>query len=484
MTYDVYAEATRRFAAGTAHLMAREDAAAEQCFQEALQLAPTLPEPYVNLGILRERAQDWDEAERYYRRALAADSHCGTARLNLANLLAQTGRVAEAEQAYFDALHCDPTEPRTWSNLGTLLAEDRSNDQATREAEAEACYRQALTLMPTYATARFHLACLLLRQGRFQEGWQAFESRERGSDANAWRTAPLPEWRGEPLVGKRVLVCSEGGAGDMIQFCRYLPWLKERGAANVSLICEPALVRLMRTLDGIDEVYGIDAPPLPHRFDVWTLPLSLPGLFQTGLESIPDVVPYLHPGTSPARPAGAMAPWSATPTETGRARMRVGLAWRDDATYAQDPARSLRHLRMLGCLADIPDVDFVSLQSGPGAHDVLSLPAPFTVHAVLPVQADFADIAAAIDDLDLVIAVDTAVAHLAGALAVPCFLMLPAQQTDWRWMKRRGDTPWYPTTRLFRQPPHASWAPVLEAVSAALHDLRAARQAATEIVSR
>jgi Flp pilus assembly protein TadD len=483
MTYDVYAEATRRFAEGAAHLVAQEDAAAEQCFQEALRLAPTLPEPYVNLGILRERAQDWDGAERYYRRALAADTQCGTAHLNLANLLAQTGRAAEAEQAYFDALHSDPTEPRTWSNLGTLLSEDRRNDRATRDAEAEACYRQALALVPTYATARFHLACLLLRQGRFQEGWQAFESRDRGSSARPCRTMPLPEWRGEPLSGKRVLVCSEGGAGDMIQFCRYLPWLKERGAANVSLVCEPALVRLMQTLDGVDDVYSLAAPPSHDRFDVQTLPLSLPGLFQTGLESIPDNVPYLRPPVATAPPPGAQATWSPTATETERTCLRVGLAWRDDATYAQDPARSLRHLRMLARLGDLPDIEFVSLQSGDAAREVLELPDTFAVQPGLPAQADFADCAAAIDSLDLVIAVDTAVAHLAGALAVPCFLLLPAHQTDWRWMKNRSDTPWYPTTRLFRQPPNASWAPVIDAVHAALQDLGAARRAATEVVS-
>ena len=476
MTFNVYAEATRYFAEGASYLTAKDDAAAEQCFHEALRLAPGLPEPYVNLGILHERKQDWEGAETYYRQAIQTDPKCAAAHLNLGNLLVHTGRSAEAELAYFEALQCDPTEPRTWSNLGALLSEDRRNEQATRDAEAEACYRQALSLSPTYGTARFHLACLLLRQGRFQEGWQAFESRHQSE--SPWRTLPLPEWAGESLSGKRVLVCSEGGHGDMIQFCRYLPWLKARGAARVSLICQTSLVRLMRTLDGVDEVFGPGDGPPADRFDVWTLPMSLPGLFKTGLESIPDVVPYLVP----------VKPWQKMAFEdtddVHERRMRVGLVWQGNPKHSNDAQRSLRHLRMLARLGDVPDIEFVSLQHGAASREIDDLPSSFVVREELPPNADFADIAALIDDLDLVIAVDTAVAHLAGALAVPCFLLLPAHQTDWRWMKRRADTPWYPTTRLFRQPSFASWAPVVDALFTALQDLQAARQAAAEVVSQ
>ena len=164
--------------------------------------------------------------------------------------------------------------------------------------------------------------------------------------------------------------------------------------------------------------------------------------------------------------------------------MRVGLVWQGNPKHVNDAQRSLRHLRMLARLGDVPDIDFVSLQHGKASREIDDVPSSFVVREVLLPNADFADIAALIDDLDLVIAVDTAVAHLAGALAVPCFLLLPAHQTDWRWMKRRADTPWYPTTRLFRQPPFASWAPVVEAVFTALQDLRAARQAAAEVVSQ
>ncbi|QEI07446.1 tetratricopeptide repeat protein [Pigmentiphaga aceris] len=472
MTSNVYAEATPCFAERASHLTAKDDAAAEQCFHEALRLAPGLPEPYVNLGILHERRQDWESAERYYRQAIDVDASCAAAHLNLGNLLVHTGRTADAEVSYFEALQCDPTEPRAWSNLGTLLSEDRRNEQATRDAEAEACYRQALSLSPTYATARFHLACLLLRQGRFQEGWQAFESRHQPD--SQWRTLPLPEWRGETLTGKRVLVCCEDGYGDMIQFCRYLPWLKARGAARVTLICQPPLVRLLRTLEGVDEVFSPGNMPSTKRFDVWTLPMSLPGLFETGLESIPDVVPYLQPVTSLHDEA----------PEVNERRMRVGLVWQGDPRHSNDAQRSLRHLRMLSRLGDLPDIEFVSLQHGKASREIHDLPSSFTVNEELPPNADFADIAALIDDLDLVIAVDTAVAHLAGALAVPCFLLLPAHQTDWRWMKRRADTPWYPTTRLFRQPPFASWAPVVDAVFIALRDLQAAREAAAEVVTQ
>jgi ADP-heptose:LPS heptosyltransferase len=138
---------------------------------------------------------------------------------------------------------------------------------------------------------------------------------------------------------------------------------------------------------------------------------------------------------------------------------------------------------MLARLGDLHDIEFVSLQYGDAAREIDDLPASFEVREELPPNADFADLATLIDDLDLVIGVDTAVAHLAGALAVPCFLLLPAHQTDWRWMKRRADTPWYPTTRLFRQPPYASWAPVVEAVYTALRDLVAARESAQEIVT-
>jgi hypothetical protein len=273
-----------------------------------------------------------------------------------------------------------------------------------------------------------------------------------------------PFWEGEPLAGKSIVIGLEAGHGDMIHFCRYAVLLKERGAV-VSVVSHPALRRLFATLPGVDHVHAL-GDELPGGWDYWTRPMRLPGLFGTEMSSIPAVVPYLH-----AQPE-LVEHWRGMLPQNG---LRVGLAWRGNSNFENDADRSLPSLMALAPLGAVAgsgaSLHFVSLQKGLGEDEALVPPVGMALHPVGPLLADFADTAAVIANLDLVISVDTAVAHLAGAMGKPCWLLLPDYRCDWRWMKDRDDTPWYPTMRLFRQPRDGGWTPLIAQVAAALRGL-------------
>lgn len=439
-------------------MQAGDDGAAEACFENAVRLVPDFAAAHANLGLLLERRGAADAAERHYRRAEALDPARPQIPLNLGALLADRKRFDEAEAAYRRAIALAPQAPAGWSNLGVLYA------CMKREEDAESCYRTALTLDANYAKARFNLSYLLLRQGRFEEGWHSLEARD-------WYAAlakhlPCPRWRGEALGGKSLLIAYEAGHGDMIQFCRYAAVLKARGARFISIICHPPLKALFGTLESVDEVIGFDEA-LPQRdWDFWTPPLSIPYYCETRLDNIPARIPYLH--ATPAR----IAEWAARIPSGG---LRVGLAWKGSRQFENDADRSLPGLDALAPLGAAAGIRFVSLQKGAG-EDEAAHP-PETLRPLInlgPQLRDFADTAAVIAQLDLVICVDTAVAHLAGALGKPCWVLLPDYKTDWRWLTGREDSPWYPgVMRLFRQSAAGDWAPVIEAVAAALRDFAA-----------
>lgn len=443
-----------------------DGAAAESAFRAAILLAPWVAAPHVNLGLLLAQRAARDEAGQHYRTALALDPAQIQAYLHYGALLAAQKRFHEAEAIYRQALALDPRAGATLSNLGVLLA------CVQREPEAEACYRAALAATPDHANAAFNLAYLLLRQGRFEEGWAAFEARD--SYARLARHFAFPRWLGEPLAGKSVIVGFEAGHGDMIQFCRYAPLARARGAAHVAIVCHPALKTLFTRLAGVDRVYGFDEDVPRSGYDYWAAPLSFPWIFQTRIDTIPATLPYLH--ADPARVA-AYAPLlrDAGP---GRA-LKVGLAWQGNPRFENDRDRSLASLDVLAPLGAVAGVRFYSLQKGAGALDaaLYCAPASLAITDLAPHIADFDDSAAMIVQLDLVIAVDTAVAHLAGALGKPVWLMLPDYKTDWRWLTGRGDTPWYPgVMRLFRQPRGGDWTAVVAALQLALRACVTARR--------
>ncbi len=469
---------------------------AEACYRAALALRPDSPELHNNLAVLYAGAGRADAAEGHYRAALAlrpdhADAWhnlgllytqqrrhgdaetallaCAALRpadpevLNsLGNAYQYLHREAQAEQAYRCALALRPGYAKTLNNLGALL------QRSARADEAEAAYRAAAAADPGYPEARWNLGFLLLAQGRLEEGWPWMEARHdpRLARPIAARPAlPFPQWRGEDLAGRAIVVWPEQGFGDQVQFVRYLPLLKDRGARTVTFVCQDALVPLLRGAAGADQVVPLSQAASLPAHDYWVLVLSLPMHAGTTLATIPATLPYLH-----ADPA-CIRRWRPRLDAAAPGGARVGLVWRGFGGHVNDANRSLPGLSCLAPLLALPGVSFFSLQRGmdgeAGVHPAAQLPAPLPdLGADI---ADFADTAAIVAQLDLVICVDTAVAHVAGALGTPCWVLLPAVHPDWRWMEGRRDSPWYPQVlRLYRQERPGDWEGVVAEVAADL----------------
>lgn len=422
-------------------LSAGDASGAEAAFQLALQGDPDHVFALANLAWMREQQGLLYDAERFYLRALAQTPDDIHLLQNLGALLMRMRRPLEAERIDRRVLALAPELPSAWSNLGALLA------TLQRETEAERCYRHAIALDGAYAYARYNLSYLLLRQGRLPEGWRMLEARPQPTAFGDYFR--FPRWQGEPLSGKSILICPEAGMGDMLLLCRYASVLREQGATCVSILCHEPLKALLQTMADIEQVIAIgEAIPAEGR-DYWVPVLSLPGLCGTTLETIPVATAYLRPQTQAVQDWAERLP--ATP-------LRVGLAWKGNASFENDAARSLASLDVLAPLAAVEGVRFVSLQKGTGEDETCT---SLTLAAGGAALTDMADTAALIANLDLVISVDTAVAHLAGALGKPCWLLLPDYLPDWRWLAGRLDTPWYPSMRLFRQPAIGGWEPLI-----------------------
>jgi Flp pilus assembly protein TadD len=446
-------EAEALFYQGSRLMEAGDATNAEACFGLAVKIAPDFAEAYANLGLLLEKRLDTEAAEMCYRLSIELDPSYAETHLDLGALLASKKRFAEAETAYKQAIALSPDSPVGWSNLGVLYA------CMKREAEAEQCYRTAMSLDDGYAMARYNLSYLLLRQGRFEEGWACLEARNWYA---AWAAKlQCPRWQGESIVGKSILIGYEPGHGDMIQYCRYAAVLKQHGAAAITLICHPALKALFATLEGVDIVLSFDDRLPSSGWDFWTPPLSIPHYCKTRIDSIPATIPYLQ------AEARRVEKWAALLPKDG---LRVGLVWKGNPLFDNDADRSLPSLDVLAPLGKAAGVNFISLQKGEGEDEAIQTPGGLHLIHLGSQLTDFADTAAVIANLDLVICVDTAVAHLAGALGKPCWVLLPDYKTDWRWMADRTDTPWYPgTMRLFRQPTMGDWnSVVVEVVDALL----------------
>ncbi len=450
--------AKQAFLEGNRLLAARDYAAAAACYRAAVTSELGALPAWVNLGLALTELGDTAEAERCYRVALQLDPRRVETLTNLSDLLLRQKRFADAESACRQAIAAAPDAAAGAANYGVLLA------CMGWDAEAERSLRRAIELDPAYGKARFHLSCLLLQQGRWEEGWRQFEYRNPQAGATTALPMPdLPRWQGEPLTGKSLLVLPEQGYGDEIQFCRYLPLLKQRGLQRLTVICKPRLKTLFAALPGVDAVVAAGEPLPAASFDCLTYPMSCPLHFGTTPATIPATLPYLTVAPE------AVAHWRAQLADA----FAVGLVWQGNRRHENDADRSLPAAALAHLLA-VPEIQFVSAQKawcGPAAGE------PAALQAVLPLAADledFADTAALIMALDLVISVDTAVAHLAGALGKPCWLLLPAYKTDWRWLTARSDSPWYPgVMRLFRQQRGEEWSAVTARVAAALAVARA-----------
>ena len=442
---DLYIEGKRLMAAGDARQ-------AEACFRELIRFLPDFAEAHAKLGLLLDQEGMSAEAEQHYRHAITLNPNRGETHLNLGVLLTNQKRLEEAEAHYRQALELIPDSPAAWSNLGVLQACLR------QEKEAELSYRIALTINPDYRLAYFNLSYLLLRQGRFEEGWRCLEAGKWYEQVE--KNIPCPRWRGESLQGRSLLISFEAGHGDMIQFCRYAKVMKTLGAARITLVCHPALKTLFTTLEGVDTVLAFDETLPPAEWDFWTPPLSIPYYCRTRLDSIPAEIPYLQADRKLAERWSSVLSRECLPSD-----LRVGLVWKGNPLFENDSERSLPDLRTLESLGDLAGVRFFSLQKGAGDDEAANPPAGLPLVNLGPQISDFADSAAIVANLDLIISVDTAIAHLSGAMAKKCWLLLPDYKTDWRWLTGRTDSPWYPgVMRLFRQPRMGDWATVVAEV--------------------
>ena len=364
-----------------------------------------------------------------------------------------------AIDAYRKAADASPASPEPWCNEGCVRV------QFGRFDEGRTALHRALERDPAHWLTRMHLAQLELLSGNFDEGWRHFAARHHKPGPKPVPVPNLPPWRGEPLAGRSIALWYEEGFGDCIQFARYVPLLKAQGAARVAIVAPRLLARLLATVPGIDEV--ITDLAKPPAYDCWCYYLDVPMFLGTRLDTIPAALPYLH-----ADPK-AVREWSDRLPADG---LRVGINWRGSPRHPNDRRRSLASVELLAPLWQVDGVRFVSLHKGPDKDPPPEFPPGQPAIDAGSVARDFADMAALIASLDLVITVDTAVAHLAGALGKPTWVMLPAPLPDWRWLLGREDSPWYPgVMRLFRQERDGDWEPVIARLTDELESLAAHR---------
>jgi tetratricopeptide (TPR) repeat protein len=418
---------------------------AVRSYRAALAVRPDHLGALVNMGAALGRLGRMEEAAAVLRQAADLAPDQPEALLNLGGILRALGRLGEARLAQETILARDPCHWAAWSNLAAILHDLGCPD------EAVAAWERSLALHPDQPDARYSRSLSLLLAGDFARGWEALEHRWQAvQHRGRARHRHLPLWNGEDLAGQTILLHAEEGLGDSIHFARYVPLVAARGARVVLETYKP-LARLFQGLDGISHVIT-QGEPLPSA-DLQCPLQSLPRAFGTRLETIPSAVPYLR---VPSEPANRWRAWLA-----GGGR-RVGLVWAGSPTHGKDRERSIAFDR-LAPLWRIPGVSWFSLQIGARATDA----ADSAVADLSQALTDLTETAAAICALDLVIAVDTSVAHLAGALGRPVWLVLPTTP-DWRWMLGRDDSPWYPTMRLFRQMQPGNWEGVIARVAAEL----------------
>ena len=460
-------------------------------FDRALALRPDFAVALYNRGNVLQNLEHYNEALASYDRALAVRPDFPEALSNRGKVLQKLKRFEEAVASYDPALALRPDFVEAYSDRGTAFHALKRYDEALasygralglqpsyvlahynrgltlhefgRCEEAIVSYSHAIDLQPDLADAHLNQSLSRLLIGDFDHGWPGYEWRMKvRSTGNIWRKFTQPQWSGHvDISGKTILLHAEQGFGDAIQFCRYVPLVAARDA-RIILEVPMQLVELMTTLAGASQIVA-KYSPLPD-FDIHCPLLSLPLAFGTRLETIPSLVPYLRASSEDVKN------WEARLGP--KQRPRIGLAWSGRPTYVNDRNRSIP-LNALLPLLDI-DATFVSLQKDVHASDATVLQAHSDLRHFSDELKNFSDTAALISRLDLVISIDSSVAHLAGALAKPVWVMLPFIP-DWRWLLNRDDSPWYPTVRLFRQDDTRVWDNVIARIHAALGEFLQSR---------
>jgi hypothetical protein len=439
-------------------------------FRRAIELQPKMFNALRSLGIYLYQRDRLDEATEYFRRALEVEPKAGLIHSGLAMAYIRMGKYQEGIRECRLAIEAQPDllDPR--ANLGVALRDIGEYDQSL------AAYEDALKLNRDCDTIRANRALIYLVRGQFEQGLPDYDDRWKIAEFSRYgRDYKAPRWEGADLNGKTIILWHEQGTGDTIHFARYARILADKGA-SVIMEVQKSLVGLLKSVEGVKLVITKqDAlPPVDFHAPL----MSLPGILKTTVQTIPSDVPYISadPGLLDGWRQRLLAAEAAGPRPTAgeRSGIRVGIVWRGTPGHRLDRDRSVE-LRQFAPLAQAPaaEVRFVSLQvldtQVPGSN--LSIRErehpPFPMIDLTAGIRDFSDTAALIANLDLVISVDTAVVHLAGAMARPVWTLLP-YVPDWRWLLDRQDTPWYPTMRLFRQPQYGNWSAVLERVGGEL----------------
>ncbi|MGI4956003.1 MAG: tetratricopeptide repeat protein [Janthinobacterium lividum] len=426
---------------------------AERFYRQVLAVSPRHADALNMLAFLFHQTGRDRQAIPLYRKAIAITADFAPYHSNLAHALIETSDREDALLHFRQAIRVDPCHPDAGIGLAIVLRE------LGRYEDSVASLRRVIEFDPDNVLAHTNLGFVLLMQGKFESGWKEMEWRIRNPEvAPAYRASSQPRWPGPSEPTGRLLVYAEQGLGDSIQFCRYVPIAAALGL-DVTLQVQSPLVRLCRSL-GPNITVVAQGQTLP-RFDFQIPMMSLPAAFATSVQTIPDVIPYLQPE------AADIERWEAHPAVKQGKGLRVGLVWSGNPQHGVAQLRSVDRQRsldpsLLQPLLNIPDVTLFSLQKDGRVPRTL----PFI--DLMPSVADMADTAALIANLDLVISVDTSVAHLAAALGKPTWL-LDRFNHDWRWLAGQENSPWYPTMRIYRQNVLGQWKPVIRKLA---NDLR------------
>jgi len=432
---------------------------AKRYYLRVLKVSPQSVIALNGLGLIYFDAGDFDSAEKYYIEALKNIQGYAAAHNNYAVLLRKQGRYKESVQQYQLALAANPDYEEATFGLACL------NIILQQFDEAEGILCELLKKNPNNTRYQNTYSMLLLKKGSFVEGWALYRARYSPTNDDRFFTRPnysFTYWNGEDLTGKTILIHREQGLGDEIQFCRYITRLKrEKNAAKIIYVCSEALIPLFSSLPEIDLLIT-SWNDNPQHADYWSMLLDLPLQFVSSSNPYGGNPPYLQ-----ADPLSLPA-WASP--EVSSLPLKVGVVWRGSPAHANDRSRSLPSLSSLKSLWKVPYIQWISLQKGAGEEDALTPDEDQPIVALGHRFANYADTAATIEHLDLVITVDTSVAHLAGAMGKHCWVILPATGVDWRWTHGRSDSLWYPNMRVFARLPSETLDSVIDRIGVQLNE--------------
>jgi Tfp pilus assembly protein PilF len=414
-------------------------------YRKVLAVKPDFAEVYNNMGVALQQQGKLDAAAECYQQALLINPAYPDAHQNLGLVCKDQGKLEIAIDYFYQALRLRPNYADTYCNLGITFKALGNLDAAIES------YQKALSIDPNLTEAHFNLGFSLLCSGQFTQGWQQHEIRHnlqlRKQNSISLPNVSFPQWQGESIAGKSLLIWHEQGLGDEIQFCRYVSVLKNQGVMHITWVCKKPLQSLFLSLKEVDAVVTEKEAGLIRAHDYWTLALSIPFHCKTTLETIPASVPYLYGKPKLIKKIAA---------NLGQmTHFKVGICWKGNTAHKNDKNRS-PGIERFKPLFKLAGVKFFTLQPGTRSEFIA---ATGTAGVDIGHEIDatnFEEATALIMNLDLVISCDTSIAHLVGALGKPVWLVLPFDP-DWRWLLQREDSPWYPSARLFRQTQRDDW---------------------------